>query len=122
MAKRSPDLRGTILPPERRVQLEARVKEIRAGVLRYPVTLTPDTNETITVTFIDVPHAVTFGYTKEEALRRARDAFATIVEALMDDGQDVPAPTVTLDGDSVVIEQALADRITKYWSEWETKQ
>ncbi len=36
--------------------------------MRYPVTLTKDTNGTFLVRFPDVPDAVTFGETKEEAL------------------------------------------------------
>jgi hypothetical protein len=39
--------------------------------LPYPVTLTPDDNDAILVTFPDVPQAITFGDTVEEALERA---------------------------------------------------
>ncbi len=36
--------------------------------MRYPVRLTRDDNNTVMVTFPDVPQAVTYGDTEEEAL------------------------------------------------------
>ena len=37
----------------------------------YPATLTPDPDGGFTVTFRDVPEAITEGDTRDEALRRA---------------------------------------------------
>ena len=59
----------------------------------YPVTLTKDDNGTILVTFPDVPEAVTFGDTPEEALARAQDALLTIFDAFMKDRRDIPSPS-----------------------------
>lgn len=59
----------------------------------YPVTLTKDTNGTILVRFPDVPGAVTYGDTKEEALTRAVDALLTVFDAYMKDKRDIPVPS-----------------------------
>jgi antitoxin HicB len=60
--------------------------------MRYPVMITPDDGQ-FTVTFPDVPEAVTFGETRDEALRRAPDALLTIFDAFMKDRRDIPAPS-----------------------------
>jgi antitoxin HicB len=59
----------------------------------YPVTLTPDDNGTVLVTFPDVEGAVTFGDTIEEALTRAPEALATILEAYIKDRRPIPPPS-----------------------------
>ena len=59
----------------------------------YPVTLTPDDNGTVLVTFPDVDGAVTFGDTIDEALTHASDALATILEAYIKDCRPVPRPS-----------------------------
>jgi antitoxin HicB len=59
----------------------------------YPVTLTPDDNDTFLVTFPDVEGAVTFGDTIEEALARAPEALATILEAYIKDRRPIPPPS-----------------------------
>ena len=61
--------------------------------MRYPVTLTKDTNGTFFVRFPDVPDAVTFADTKEEALAQAQDALLTVFDAYMRDRRDIPAPS-----------------------------
>jgi antitoxin HicB len=62
-------------------------------MVRYPVTLTPDDNDTILVTFPDFPEAQTFGDDKEEALVRAVDALETIIDAYIRDKRAIPAPS-----------------------------
>jgi antitoxin HicB len=62
--------------------------------MQYPITITPDDGQ-FTVTFPDVPQAVTFGETREEALQRAPDALLTIFDAFMKDRRDIPAPSRT---------------------------
>lgn len=59
----------------------------------YPVTLTPDDNDTVLVTFPDVDGAVTFGDTIQEALARAPEALATILEAYIKDRRPIPPPS-----------------------------
>jgi antitoxin HicB len=52
-----------------------------------------DDNETFLVTFPDFPEAHTFGDTKDEALARAVDALATIIDAYIRDRQAIPRPS-----------------------------
>jgi antitoxin HicB len=61
--------------------------------MRYRVTITPDDGQ-FTLTFPDVPEAITFGETREEALARAPDALLTIFDALMKDRRPIPQPSV----------------------------
>ena len=60
--------------------------------MRYPVTITPDDGQ-FTATFPDVPEAVTFGETRDEALQRSSDALLTIFDAFMKDRRDIPEPS-----------------------------
>ena len=63
--------------------------------MRYPVSLTRDANNTFLVTFTDVPGAITYGDTIEEALERAPDALLTVFDALMKDRREIPPPSAT---------------------------
>lgn len=67
----------------------------------YPVTLTPDDNGTVMVTFHDVPEAVTFGDDEADALARAVDALETALSAYIDDRRPIPAPTRVRGGRTV---------------------
>ena len=62
-------------------------------MVRYPVVLTPDDNDTLLVTFPDFPEAQTFGDDEAEALARAGDALETIIDAYIRDRRDIPAPS-----------------------------
>ena len=57
----------------------------------YPVTLTPDDNGTVLVTFADVPEAITFGADEDEALLNAMDALETGISFYMDERKPLPA-------------------------------
>jgi antitoxin HicB len=59
----------------------------------YPVILTPDDNDTILVTFPDVPGAITYGETRAEALAHAVDALETMISAMIGDREDIPEPS-----------------------------
>ena len=72
----------------------------------YPVTLSKDSNGTILVDFPDFPEAHTFGDTKDEALARAVDALATVLDAYISDRRDIPKPSMR-DGSIVVTLPAL---------------
>jgi antitoxin HicB len=61
--------------------------------MRYPVTLSKDDNGTILVRFPDVPEAVTYGDTKEEALEHARDALLTAFDTYIKDRRAIPDPS-----------------------------
>ena len=80
--------------------------------MRYPVTLTPDDNQTV-VTFPDVPGAITYGDTVEEALARAPDALLTVFDALIKDRRDIPAPSPTK-GPSVALPALESAKLALY--------
>jgi antitoxin HicB len=60
--------------------------------MRYTVTLTPDDNGTLLVSVPDLPEALTFGDSREEALLHAVDAIETALIAAMDAREDIPEP------------------------------
>ena len=69
----------------------------------YPVTLTPDeTDGGFTVTFVDIPEAITQGYTEAEALAAAKDALESALDFYFEDKRTVPAPSQAKRGQPVV--------------------
>lgn len=62
-------------------------------MVRYPVHLEPDDNGTILVSFPDFPEAHTFGDDRDEALARAKDALATVVDGYIRARRQLPAPS-----------------------------
>jgi len=59
----------------------------------YPVEIVHDDNDTLLVTFPDVPGAVTYGETRAEALENAVDALETVFCGLIVARRDLPAPS-----------------------------
>ncbi len=59
-------------------------------MVRYPVVLEPDDNGTLLVTFPDFPEAQTFGESVDDALARASDALATIVNGYIRSRRPLP--------------------------------
>ena len=57
-------------------------------LLTCPVTLERDDNGTILVSFPDLPEAHTFGADESDALERAKDALATVIDAYIKDRRD----------------------------------
>ncbi len=81
----------------------------------YPVVLEPDDNDTVMVTFPDVPGAVTFGDDEDEALMRAVDALETIFIAHIGDRHDIPKPSQPRKGQKTVTLPSLsAAKVTLY--------
>lgn len=62
-------------------------------MLRYPVNLERDTNDTVLVSFPDVPEAHTFGDDADEALMHAVDALETALSMYVDDRREIPQPS-----------------------------
>jgi antitoxin HicB len=79
----------------------------------YPVTLQKDDNGTFLVTFPDFPEAQTFGDTKDEALARAVDALATIIDAYIRDRQAIPRPS-RVTRHAVSLPVLMASKVTLY--------
>ena len=73
----------------------------------YPATLTPDPDGGFTVTFRDVPEAITEGDSREEALLRAEDALESALAMYVMAKEPLPAPSAAQPGEAVVPLSAL---------------
>lgn len=67
----------------------------------YPITLTPDDNDTVMVTFKDVPEVTTFGEDEAEAIANAVDALETALAGYIEDRRDIPKASVMRGGRTV---------------------
>lgn len=83
-------------------------------MLKYPVKLSLDTNESLLVTFPDVPEAVTYVETRDEALRHAVDALESMIMAKMDDKEVIPMPSSVRGKNFVVLPALTAAKIFLY--------
>jgi len=73
----------------------------------YPVVLNRDSNDTVLVTFPDVPEAVTFGETEDEALLQAVDALETALSFYVDARKPLPVASKPRKGQKTVCPAAL---------------
>jgi antitoxin HicB len=72
----------------------------------YPVTLLPDGN-TVLVTFVDLPEAITFGADEDEALLQAVDALEAGLSFYVDARKPLPTPSKPKRGQRTVRPSAL---------------
>lgn len=72
----------------------------------YPVILTPD-GDTVLVTFVDVPEALTFGADEDEALLQAVDALETALSFYVEARKALPAASKPKRGQRTVRPSAL---------------
>ena len=63
--------------------------------MHYPIILHHEAGTTWGVTVPDLPGCFSAGGTEEEALRNAEEAIRTHIEVRLDEGMDVPEPSVT---------------------------
>ena len=61
--------------------------------LAYPVVMQQDTNDSLLVTFPDIPEAATSAHDKAEASRIASDALESALAFYFEDGRTVPMPS-----------------------------
>jgi len=80
----------------------------------YPIRLERDDNDTILVSFPDFPEAHTFGETVEDALRRAPDALATVIDAYIKDRRDIPLPSAVITRHSVTMPALIETKVHLY--------
>ena len=73
----------------------------------YPATLTPDPDGGFTVTFRDVPEAITEGDTREEALLRAEDALESALAMYIAAKEQLPVASEADAGEEMVPLSAL---------------
>jgi antitoxin HicB len=86
-------------------------------MMKYPVTLTPDTNGTFLVGFPDFPEANSVGDDESDALAQAVDALESALEIYFDDRRPVPAPSEPAPGQPTVSLPALATAKALLWNE-----
>lgn len=68
----------------------------------YPCLLTPEDEGGFSVSFPDVPAALTCGDNRAEALERAEDALAVALGAYVENREDLPLPGVPRPGQEMV--------------------
>jgi antitoxin HicB len=78
-------------------------------MLRYPVVFEHDDNDTLLVSFPDIPEAHTFGEDKDDALVRAKDVLVTALEARIRDRDPIPKPSAITKGMFAVAVPALVE-------------
>jgi antitoxin HicB len=84
-------------------------------MLKYPVKLSRDTNDTILVEFPDIPGAHTFGEDADEALIQAMCALETALSIYIDDRRDIPEPSpVKRRGKSVTVPALTEAKLALY--------
>jgi antitoxin HicB len=86
-------------------------------MLRYPVRLRPDTNDTILVSFPDFPEAHTFGDDRNEALARAADLLEDVLADYIDSRRDIPAPSKATRQDRLVTLPVLTEAKVRLYRE-----
>ncbi len=82
-------------------------------MLVFPVTLTPDTNGSLLVGFIDLPEANSVGEDEGEALLNAVEA----LEIYFDERRPVPLPSKVRKGQHAVALSTLASAKVMLWNE-----
>ncbi len=84
-------------------------------MIKYPVRLEPDTNETVLVSFPDIPEAHTFGEDDEEALVRAVDALKSALMMYIEERKDIPRPSrISRRGKWVVLPALTEAKVSLY--------
>src|SRR5215469_7126075 len=73
----------------------------------YPAALIPDAQGRFTVTFRDVPEAITEGDTREEALLRAEDALESALAMYIATGEQLPTASKPETNEEIVPLSAL---------------
>jgi antitoxin HicB len=86
-------------------------------MLNYPITLTPDSNGTFLVGFLDIPEANSVGDDENEARRNAVEALITVLEVYFDEHRPVPLPSPPEPNQAVVTLPALETAIVLLWNE-----
>lgn len=81
----------------------------------YPCDLVSDENESLVVTFPDVPEAITAGADRSEALDLAEDALATALAGYVHEKWDIPEPSQAAGGQALVpVSPVVAAKLALY--------
>ena len=78
----------------------------------YPCSLTPEEDGGYSVSFPNVPEALTCGDDRAEALEMAQDALTVALGMYVQSGEDIPVPSQAADGqDMVTIPSIIASKL-----------
>jgi antitoxin HicB len=77
----------------------------------YPFEMEPQPEGGFTVTFPDVPEAITEGDTADEARSRAEDALVTALSFYTDDGKPLPAPSAPVGRPMAIVPPLVAAKL-----------
>jgi antitoxin HicB len=80
----------------------------------YPAHLQPEPEGGFTVTIPDFGFGVTYGASREEALRQAADLLETIVANCLAEGWEVPLPSAARDRPLVALDPLVAIKVELY--------
>ena len=84
-------------------------------MMRYPVKLTHDDNDTVLVTAVDFPEVVTYGDDRDDALARAVDAIETALMGRIAGREEIPRPGKT-GKDFAVLPALTTAKLSLYWA------
>jgi antitoxin HicB len=77
----------------------------------YPYVAEPQPEGGWTVTFLDVPEAITQGDTEEEVAAMAEDALVTALSFYTDDGQPLPRPSAAHNRPVAIVPSLVAAKL-----------
>ena len=81
----------------------------------YPCVLTPETNGGFSVSFPDVPQALTSGDDHAEALAMAEDALVAALGAYIQCRENIPPPSPVIDGQRrIAVRSIVAAKLALY--------
>jgi antitoxin HicB len=83
-------------------------------MLRYPIKLQPDDNNTLLVTCPALPEVTTFGEDKADALCRAVSAIEEALASRIADGEDIPTPAARQRGPSAMLPAMTSLKVLLY--------
>jgi len=86
-------------------------------MLNYPITLEPDTNGTILISFADFPTVNSVADDEASVVREALDALETALQAYFDGRKPVPLPSLAAPDQQTVTLPALSEAKVKIWNE-----
>ena len=86
-------------------------------MLTYPITLTPDSNGTFLIGFVDFPTVNSVAETEAEAPGEALDALETALQRYFDTRTPVPLPSPVGPGQLPVTLPALSEAKVLIWNE-----
>ena len=71
--------------------------------IEYPADFTPEPEGGFSVTFPDIPEAITYGETMQEAVKMAEEALVAAFEFYVEDRRRLPFPTKPKAGQRLVV-------------------